>query len=140
MSTKEEYLEMLRAARERLPKGVVVSGERFTPPTPVVIIEGRQTHLINFKEICDALNRDPKLVARYLSRELGSPYMMTGGGKLILSRRIDPQLVDARVKRFIERYVLCPICGRPDTKLVKVKRTLVLKCLACGAETPVPKV
>ncbi|HDM92466.1 MAG TPA: translation initiation factor IF-2 subunit beta, partial [Candidatus Korarchaeota archaeon] len=41
---------------------------------------------------------------------------------------------------FIERYVICPICGRPDTKLVKVKRTLMQKCMACGAETPVPKV
>ncbi|HDI85894.1 MAG: translation initiation factor IF-2 subunit beta [Thermoproteota archaeon] len=139
-ATREEYLEMLRAARESAPP-VIVSGERFVPPRPVVVIEGRQTHIVNFREICNELNRDPQMVARYLSKELGSPYFLTENSrKLILSRRIDPHLVEARVKRFIDRYVICPLCKRPDTKLIKVKKALILKCEACGAETPVPKV
>ena len=140
MSTREEYLEMLRAAKEALPD-IVESGERFTPPRPIVRWEGKQTHIVNFKELVTALNRDPKLLARYLSKELGSPYFLTEDGrKLILSRKLDPKLVEARIQRFIKTYVICPHCGRPDTVIVKVRRTWVLRCTACGAETPIPKI
>ncbi len=140
MSSKEEYLSMLKEARKQLPS-VVVSGERFTPPRPIIAIEGKQTHIVNFREITNALNRDPKLVARYLSKELGSPYFLTEDSrKLILSRRIDPRQVENRIERFIKTYVVCPHCGRPDTVIVKVKKTWILRCLACGAETPIPKI
>ncbi|MCD6244449.1 MAG: translation initiation factor IF-2 subunit beta [Thermoproteota archaeon] len=140
MSTREEYLEMLREAREQLPM-TIVSGERFTPPKPIIAIEGRQTHVVNFKEIANSLNRDPKLIARYLSKELGSPYFLTEDErKLILSRRIDPRQVENRLDRFIRTYVICPHCGRPDTVIVKVRRAWILRCMACGAETPIPKI
>ncbi len=140
MSSKEEYLSMLKEARKQLPS-VVISGERFTPPKPVILIQSKQTHIVNFREIVNALNRDPKLVARYLSKELGSPYFLTEDSrKLILSRRIDPRQVANRIDRFIRTYVVCPHCGRPDTVIVKVKKTWVLRCLACGAETPIPKI
>ncbi|MCD6348560.1 MAG: translation initiation factor IF-2 subunit beta [Candidatus Korarchaeota archaeon] len=140
MSIKEEYLEMLREARKQLPS-VVVSGERFSPPRPIIAIEGKQTHIVNFKEIATTLNRDPKLMARYLSKELGSPYFLTEDErKLILSRRIDPRQVENRIERFIRTYVICPHCGRPDTVIAKVKKAWILRCLACGAETPIPKI
>ncbi len=140
MSTREEYLEMLREAREQLPM-TIVSGERFTPPRPIIAIEGRQTHVVNFKEISNSLNRDPKLIARYLSKELGSPYFLTEDErKLILSRRIDPRQVENRLDRFIRTYVICPHCGRPDTVIVKIRRAWILRCMACGAETPIPKI
>lgn len=140
MSTKEEYLEMLKEARKQLP-AVVTSGERFTHPKPVIVIEGKQTHIANFKEIADYLNRDQKLLARYLSKELGSPYFLTEDGrKLILSRRINKRQVENRIERFVKIYVICPHCGRPDTVIEKMKKTWVLRCLACGAETPIPKI
>ncbi len=140
MSTKEEYLNMLREARKLLPS-VVASRERFMPPKPVIIIEGKQTHIANFREITNVLKRAPKLLARYLSKELGSPYFLTEDAKkLILSRRIDPRQVENRIDRFIRTYVVCPHCGRPDTVIVKVKKTWILRCLACGAETPIPKI
>ena len=139
MSSREEYLQMLAEARSKLPK-LLVSGERFSPPRPIVLIEGRQTHVANFKEIVTAVNRDAKMIARYLSKELGSPYFLTEDErKLILSRKIDPKQVENRIERFIRTYVICPHCGRPDTVLVKVKKAWVLRCQACGAETPVPK-
>ncbi len=140
MASEEEYLEMLAAARKEAPP-VVASGERFRPPRPIIVIIGRQTHISNFREIASGLNRDPHLLARFLSKELGSPYFITEESKkLILSRRIDPQLVEARLRKFIERYVLCPVCGRPDTRIVKVRRGWALKCEACGATSPVPKI
>lgn len=139
MSSREEYLLMLTEARKRLPK-LVISGERFSPPSPVIVIEGKQTHITNFKEIATAINRDPKMIARYLSKELGSPYFLTEDErKLILTRKLDPKQVENRIGRFIRTYVICPHCNRPDTTIVKVKKAWILRCQACGAETPVPK-
>lgn len=140
VSTREEYLEMLREARKQLP-ALVFTGGRFTFPKPMIAIEGKQTHIVNFKEITTTLNRDPKLLARYLSKELGSPYFLTEDGrKLILSRKIDPGQVENRIEKFIKIYVVCPYCGRPDTVIGKMKKTWVLRCQACGAETPVPRI
>ena len=140
MASRDEYLEMLARAREQMP-AVVSTGERFVPPKPIIAIEGKQTHIVNFKEITDILNRDPKLLSRYLSKELGSPYFMTEDGrKLILSRKIDPRQIENRLERFIKLYVVCPHCGRPDTEITKVRKAWILRCHACGAETPVPKI
>lgn len=139
MSSREEYLQMLAEARKRIPK-LIISGERFSPPKPIVVIEGKQTHIINFKEVVTAVNREAKMIARYLSKELGSPYFLTEDErKLILSRKIDPKQVENRIDRFVRTYVICPHCGRPDTTLTRVKKAWVLRCQACGAETPVPK-
>ena len=140
MSTREEYLKMLADARRSLP-AVLVSSERFQPPEAEVVIEGGQTHILSFREICEVLDRDLKLVATFLSKRLGAPYMLTEKErKLILSRVISPELVRSRLESFIETYVICPLCKRPDTELRKMRRGLLLKCRACGAETPVPRI
>ena len=34
-------------------------------------------------------------------------------------------------------YVVCTECGRPDTKIVKEDRVMVLECEACGARRPI---
>jgi translation initiation factor 2 subunit 2 len=38
---------------------------------------------------------------------------------------------------YTETFVLCSECGRPDTKINKEGRILVLECEACGAHRPV---
>lgn len=139
MSSREEYLSMLAEARKLAPE-VVRMAERFNPPEPEVVIEGRKTHVVNFKEIAEVLDRDLRLIATYLSKKLGAPYIITEKErKLILSRRIKPELVRSRLETFVNTYVVCPLCKRPDSALVKFRRGLLLKCKACGAETPVPK-
>ncbi|MGB9630447.1 MAG: translation initiation factor IF-2 subunit beta [Candidatus Methanodesulfokora sp.] len=141
MGMREEYLKMLDDAYESL-KGIIkFSGERFNPPEPIIKVEGKQTHIVNFKELSSALNRDPKIFARFLSKEVGSPYTLTlDGSKLIFTTPVKPSLVKSRIDKFIEIYVICPICHRPDTKIVKSGKIMILKCLACGAESPVKRI
>ncbi len=140
MTSREEYLEMLSRARKNLPK-VIIGGERFHPPEPRVVIEGGQTHITNFREVGEMLNRDLKLLATFLSKKLGAPYMITDREKkLVLTGKIRPELIRFRLEAFVNTYVICPVCKRPDTVLIKQKRNLILKCNACGAESPVPRV
>jgi translation initiation factor 2 subunit 2 len=38
---------------------------------------------------------------------------------------------------YTETFVLCSECGKPDTRINKEGRVLVLECEACGAHRPV---
>ena len=43
------------------------------------------------------------------------------------------------IKSYIEDYVICSECGKPDTRLVKDDRVMLLRCDACGGHRPVRK-
>ena len=43
------------------------------------------------------------------------------------------------IKSYVEDYVICSECGKPDTRLVKDDRVMLLRCDACGSHRPVRK-
>ena len=45
--------------------------------------------------------------------------------------------VDEKLKEYTDVFVICSECGRPDTRMVKEGRILLLECEACGAKRPV---
>ena len=45
--------------------------------------------------------------------------------------------INAKIKQYAEEFVLCPICGKPDTDLVKEKDITYLRCNACGEKKAV---
>src|SRR5439155_25684547 len=51
--------------------------------------------------------------------------------------KVTAQQVADRIKAYIDSYVICSECGRPDTHLVKEDRIQMLECEACGARRPV---
>jgi len=138
MEVDEEYLAMLKRAREHSPK-IVEKSERFTIPKPEIREEGNITILDNFREIANRLNRKPDHLLLYLSHELGVPCNELEGGKLMIPGR-RRKLIESKIKKYVQVYVICPVCKKPDTKLIRVKRIWMLKCEVCGAESPVPKV
>ncbi|RLG22754.1 translation initiation factor IF-2 subunit beta [Methanosarcinales archaeon] len=130
----EEYLER---ALERLPD-IRREDERFVIPKPVVSIEGKTTILENFSSIADTLNRSEEHLMKYLLRELGTAGKIEGG-RAIFQGKFQAEDIDEQINSYVEEYVLCSECGKPDTQLVKSDRILMLKCEACGAHRPVKK-
>lgn len=130
----EEYLER---ALERLPD-IRKGDERFVVPKPVVSIEGKTTVLENFSSIADTLNRSEEHLMKYLLRELGTAGKIEGG-RAIFQGRFQAEDIGEQINSYVEEYVLCSECGKPDTQLVKSDRILMLKCEACGAHRPVKK-
>ena len=45
--------------------------------------------------------------------------------------------IEEKIDNFVERYVLCTECGKPDTRLSKEDRITILQCDACGAHRPI---
>ncbi|MCS3923518.1 translation initiation factor IF-2 subunit beta [Methanosalsum natronophilum] len=133
----EDYEKLLNRALENLPD-VETTDERFVIPEPRIFIEGKTTVLDNFTNIISVLNREADHLMKYLTRELGTAGKVEGS-RAIFQGRFPKELIKANIESYVEEYVICSECSRPDTQLDKVERVMVLKCLACGAHRPVKK-
>lgn len=132
-----DYEELLDRAIAKLPD-IETTDARFVIPEPKIFSEGKATILDNFGNIADTLNRDPDHLMKYLTRELGTAGKIEGSRAVFQGRFTRTQLAD-NIQAYVDEYVMCSECGRPDTQLVRVDRVLVLKCSACGAHRPVKK-
>ena len=114
------------------------SSERFVVPEAKAYIEGKTTILENFAEIADKVRRDKEHLMKYLTGELGTAGKMDGN-RAIFNGKFEIALIKAIIKSYVEDYVICSECGKPDTRLVKDDRVAVLRCDACGGHRPVRK-
>ncbi len=135
MFVKYSYEEMLERAYKILPP-VKVEVSRFEIPRPNIIYQKNKTVILNWKEIVSVLRRDEKLLAKFLGKEYGTPVTIEEG-KAIIGKKVTPKSLYQKLELFAKEFVICPVCGKPDTKLIKKGRYLYLKCEACGAESPV---
>ena len=131
-----DYMTLLERAYKLLPERRVGTGERFVMPKFEVSIAGKKTIITNFSQVCDILNRDPRLLNRYLLKEVALPGSLEGH-VAVIHGEVKPQLLNRLLERFVREYVICPVCGSPDTQLQKGQRgVLIMRCTACGAITP----
>ncbi|MCK4757810.1 MAG: translation initiation factor IF-2 subunit beta [Thermoplasmata archaeon] len=133
--TDYDYSELLKSAKEKLPKGIAKE-DRFKVPEIDLFVEGKSTVFRNFADIAEAIRREPGDLLAYFQRELGTPGIIEGRRAVFKSRLI-PQQVDSRLKTYVNSFVICSECKRPDTHIVKEGRTDVLECEACGARRPI---
>ncbi|MGD0422367.1 MAG: translation initiation factor IF-2 subunit beta [Candidatus Bathyarchaeia archaeon] len=131
----EDYAKLLDKAYSNLPKAVG-TGERFEIPKVVGIRIGRRTIVQNFGDISSVLNRDPHHLLKFLSRELATAASLDGS-RAIFQGKFDVGTVTRLLTIYAQRFVICPICNRPDTKMEKEGRYLFLRCEACGARSSV---
>ena len=130
-----EYDALLDRARDRIPTDIS-ERNRWTMPTPEILVEGNQTIIRNFSSIVDAMDRDANHVYQYLINELG-----TSGTReqvrVLLKGRVPPKRIKEKIVAYVKTYILCGQCKAPDTRFIKEDRTTLLKCQACGATRPV---
>ena len=132
----EEYLKMLDRVYSKLPKKTL-EYKRFELPEPLCTVAGSKTVLHNFKEICDRLNRDPKHVMKFLTRELAT-LGVAEGSRAVFQGRFSEDTFKRLIQRYVKDFVVCPVCKRPDTRIVKEKKFTFLICEACGAKSSIP--
>lgn len=130
----EEYEKLLKKAVEKVKKSE--TDKRFEIPKVEVIIQGNQTIVKNFSNICSLIRRDPKHLLKYLTKELASPGSIDGQ-RATFQRNVPQRIMQEKLNSYIKDFVICKECGKPDTKLVKEDRILLMKCEACGARASV---
>ena len=136
IAMKQDYREMLERAYSKLPQQVATY-ERFTIPRPDVRQVGRRrTIIMNFKEIADELMRDPEHLLKFLSGEMAT-LANFDGTRVVFQGRFNYDTVRNLLEIYTEKYVVCPVCKRPDTRIVREKRLWFLQCEACGAKSSI---
>jgi len=132
---KYSYEELLKRARSQFPE-VVSKRERLELPRTSLSVIGMRTVVHNFKEVAEALNRDPQHLLKFLTREMATAATMQEA-RVIFQGKFSRETLERLIRRYMESFVICPVCKRPDTKIVKEKRLSFLVCEACGAKSSV---
>jgi len=114
---EKDYKEMLSRAYKNLPD-LVAEVDRFQIPRAIVRRQGRRSVIQNFKEIAES-NFD--------------------GDKVVFQGRFNADSIRNLIEIYTNKYVICPVCGRPDTNVVRDKRLSFLQCDACGARSSIGK-
>ena len=87
-------------------------------------------------EFPKALRREPAKLLLYLNKELASAGYIAGERVIFLGRK-EPSSFGALIDRYVKDYVICPVCGSPDTRTEKNKKLGFLLCEACGARSSI---
>lgn len=135
---KYDYEELLKRARSQIPE-VASKRERLELPALRLSIIGMRTIIANFKEVADVLDRDPQHILKFLTREMATAATFHES-RAIFQGKFPRDTFQRLLQRYMESFVVCPVCKRPDTKIVKEKRLSFLVCNACGAKSSVKQI
>lgn len=131
-----EYDALLKRLQDKMGTGAKKATSRLEIPVPQIIWVGQKTIFRNFMEFPKALRRDPEKILLYLNKELASAGYIQGERVIFLGRKT-PSSFNALIDRYVKDYVVCPVCGSPDTRTEKNKKLGFLICEACGAKSSI---
>ena len=131
------YEELLDSAYENVE--VTEESERFEILKVKGHHEGIRTIVSNFTQVAACARRTPVHLMKYLSKELASQCEINRD-RLILSRKLSSQVVNDKIEKYVQKYVICTKCGKPDTELDEEGQRLFVRCLACGEKHEVHKI
>lgn len=110
---------------------------RYKMPVVYGKIEGRgngiKTVIPNITDVALSLHRPPGEVCKFFGCELGAQttYSAETDRAIVNGAHTDATL-QSLIHRYIEKFVICPQCGLPETDY-KIKNEVIYhKCAACG--------
>mmetsp|Transcript_46474 Transcript_46474/g.140789 ORF Transcript_46474/g.140789 Transcript_46474/m.140789 type:complete len:258 (-) Transcript_46474:813-1586(-) len=112
---------------------------RYKMPLVYGKVEGRgngiKTVIPNISDVGTALHRDPGEVNKFFGCELGAQTTYNADtDRAVVNGAHTDAVLQANVKKYIDKFVLCPSCGLPETEY-KIKNGCIYhKCAACGAK------
>ena len=129
----ETYEQLLEQAYQKVKP--IKATERFEIPKVQGMVEGTKTIVTNFRQIADCLRRKPEHLSKFLSKELAS-YIAIENDRAIFNRKLSSARINEKVEQYVNEFVICKECKKPDTEIIKQDKFLFIHCLACGAKHP----
>uniref|UniRef100_A0A7S3V5E2 W2 domain-containing protein n=1 Tax=Chaetoceros debilis TaxID=122233 RepID=A0A7S3V5E2_9STRA len=112
---------------------------RYKMPSVMGKIEGKgngiKTVIVNVYDLALSLHRDPGEVNKFFGCEMGAQttYNETDDRAVVNGAHSDGELQGC-VHKYVEKFVLCPNCGLPETEY-KIKQGCIWhRCKACGSK------
>jgi translation initiation factor 2 subunit 2 len=135
VQTQEDYEKLLEKALKDI-KPVESKIDRFEVPQAEGRIEGSKTIVSNFKQICSYIRREPNHVLKMLLGGLATSGSLKGD-RLVMTRKIMSREINEKISNYVNEFVICKECKKPDTELRKEDKFLFMYCMACGAKKSV---
>lgn len=135
----EDYDYLLEKAYQEIPKRVSETEGRFVIEKVAGHLEGNKTIITNLKKIADKMERPLPHLLKFLQRELASPGKIEEN-RVIFGTKLRLEEIDKKIEQYLEEFVVCPLCRKPDTQLIKIHDIPYLKCLVCGQQRVVKKI
>ncbi|MEM5828105.1 MAG: hypothetical protein QW197_01200 [Candidatus Aenigmatarchaeota archaeon] len=126
----KSYEEMLEEALNKLPQ-IVISTDRYALPDIEVRYEKNKTYILNIKEILFKLKREKDEFKGDFSRIVGIPARFERD-VLVLNGIINKETLKRKLEEYVKNFVICDVCGKPETRIVIENNIKYLKCDACG--------
>ena len=123
---------MLERGNSKLPE-TATSTARFVVPNITGHLEGNKTVVSNFLQIANILRRNPEHLLKYVNRETAA----RGEIKkqlLVFNTKLASPKINEKIQQYVDEFVICKECGKPDTKLSKEGIVTFIRCQACGAK------
>jgi len=130
-----DYEKLLKKAMREIPKDIKEK-DRFEKPEINSSIQGNKTIIYNFSKIWQTLRRKPEHIKKFFDRELATNGVIQDKYTVYVGR-FRRTVLNEKLNKYINEFVLCKECGKPDTKIEKEGRLSFLKCTACGAKRPI---
>ncbi len=127
----DEYDSMLERAMNKLPR-MALRHQRFEIPKISSFIEGSRTIIKNLGDVASVLHRPQEEIFTFLLKELASRGDIEKG-RAIIERPMKDEMINDKIKKYTNEFVLCKECGKPDTKIDVIEGHTALRCMACGA-------
>ncbi len=126
------YEKLLEEAYKKV-KQTESSEERFEIPEVEGHFEGKKTIITNFSQISSYIGRSPEQFQKFILRELAASGQKEGD-RLVLNMKVLRPKINEKINKYIDEFVFCKECKKPDTELKKENRITFIHCLACGAK------
>lgn len=127
----EDYQALLKKARNELPEDTG-KGDRFEVPKVKGHIQGNKTIVSNFLQIAQTIRRPAVHLLKYVNRELATLGEIKNTS-VIFKSKIPAARLNEKIESYVDSFVICKTCNRPDTKIEKEGNVTMMTCQACGA-------
>ena len=131
MENKGNYEKLLEEAYKKIKQ--TTTSNRFEIPKIEGHFEGRKTVLTNFYQTASHLRRKPEHFQKFMLNELAASGQKEGD-RLVLNIKVPSPKINQKIEEYVNEFVLCRECKKPDTELIRKDRINFVHCLACGAK------
>lgn len=98
---------------------------------PIIENKDRKSYIVNFKTVCNSINRKSDTVQSFLQKELQIDTSIKDDGRLKIDKTLKKTLIEGHFKNYIIEHVMCKSCKSIKTHNEKNGRIEYLICDMC---------
>ncbi len=137
--TTMTYYEMLKRLYAMMPEK---QQSKVIIPVPNVEPMGsKRTLLVNFVNICKAINRDKLDIQKYIQSELKTETSINIKSHLVCRGRYTSAMFQTVLRSYIKTWVECQACHSLHTSCIRDRNTslYIMECNSCHATRTITK-